>query len=70
MNHIPLYYIISLCYIMTTIILNINKRENMLKKSYNILNNGKNTLIAINVINKKIKDKVSFSRDDNDLILK
>lgn len=42
----------------------------MLKKSYNILNNGKNTLIAINVINKKIKDKVSFSRDDNDLILK
>ena len=42
----------------------------MLKKSYTILNNGKSTLITINVIDKKIKDKVSFSRSDNNLILK
>ncbi len=42
----------------------------MLNKSYNVLNNGKNTLIAINVINKKNNDKVTFSRRDNNLIIK
>lgn len=42
----------------------------MLKKSYTILNNGKNTLIAINVINKQSQDKISFSRSDNNLIIK
>jgi len=42
----------------------------MLNKSYSILNNGKTTLIAINVIDKKKSDKISFSRRDNNLIIK